>query len=204
VENDSDEVTFEVIVAGAVGTPTYQWEVNDGGGWDEIIGATSSTYTTDPVEVSLDEYLYRCVVTDDEGSLTSNSATLFVVLDALNITVQPSSVEVLEGSTVEWTITVADGFTPYLYQWQVDVGAGFVNISGATSASYETPLLVLGDSGNEYRCVVRDSRVPRDTVTSNAAVLTVTEASSGSFLLLETGDYLLLETGDRILLEVQS
>src|SRR5437667_5004300 len=65
--------TFSV---GAAGTPplTYQWQKNG----VDIPGATSSSYTT-PATTSADTgTIFRVVVTNSAGSVTSNSATLTV------------------------------------------------------------------------------------------------------------------------------
>src|SRR5256885_3511891 len=65
--------TFSVGVAG---TPplTYQWQKNGA----DIPGATSSSYTT-PVTTSADSgTMFRVVVSNTAGSVTSNSATLTV------------------------------------------------------------------------------------------------------------------------------
>ena len=65
--------TFSVGVAG---TPplTYQWQKNGA----DIPGATSSSYTT-PVTTSADSgAMFRVVITNSAGSVTSNSATLTV------------------------------------------------------------------------------------------------------------------------------
>src|SRR5205814_148948 len=65
--------TFSV---GAAGTPplTYQWQKNGA----DIPGATSSSYTT-PVTTSADSgAMFRVVITNSAGSVTSNSATLTV------------------------------------------------------------------------------------------------------------------------------
>src|SRR5438094_759207 len=65
--------TFSV---GAAGTPplTYQWQKNGA----DIPGATSSSYTT-PATTSADSgAMFRVVITNSAGSVTSNSATLTV------------------------------------------------------------------------------------------------------------------------------
>jgi len=65
--------TFSV---GAAGTPplTYQWQKNG----PDIPGATSSSYTT-PATTSADSgAMFRVVITNSAGSVTSNSATLTV------------------------------------------------------------------------------------------------------------------------------
>ncbi len=64
---------------------------------------------------------------------------------------------------------------PYLtYQWQIDRndGNGWVNIAGATATGYTTSTVDISCNGFKYRCVVSNSA---GTVTSNTALLTVTE-----------------------------
>jgi hypothetical protein len=65
-------VTFTI---GASGTPplAYQWQKNE----CDIGGATGTTYTIDPV-AEPDAGNYRCVVTNDYGTATSDEAVLTV------------------------------------------------------------------------------------------------------------------------------
>ena len=83
------------------------------------------------------------------------------------IDTQPANTTASPGSTATFTIAATNATS---YQWQLDSGSGFANISGATSTNYTTSALVIGENGDEYRCVVTG---PGGTVTSNAAVLTV-------------------------------
>src|SRR6266403_570308 len=74
--------TFSV---GAAGTPplTYQWQKNG----PDIPGATSSSYTT-PATTSADSgAMFRVVITNSAGSVTSNSATLTVSTGPVGSTV---------------------------------------------------------------------------------------------------------------------
>ncbi len=76
--------TFTVAATTSGGTLTYQWQEDDGGGYANLAeagaysGVTSDTMTIDPTEAVLDGYLYRVVVTDDNGSATSSGAALTV------------------------------------------------------------------------------------------------------------------------------
>ena len=72
--------SFSVTATGSP-SPTYQWEVSDNGGstWTNVIdgsGATSTNYTTTATSASMHTNLYRCVVTNTCGAVTSNTATL--------------------------------------------------------------------------------------------------------------------------------
>jgi hypothetical protein len=83
------------------------------------------------------------------------------------ITDQPDDVTVDQGQTATFTVVETGGSS---YQWFVDTGSGFVEIPGATSVSYTTPPLAVGDDGNQYRLVVNSSG---GAVTSDPATLTV-------------------------------
>ncbi len=65
-------VTFTVAASGTLPL-TCQWQKND----SDISGATDSSYSIDPVAES-DAGNYRCVVTNDYGTATSNEAVLTV------------------------------------------------------------------------------------------------------------------------------
>ncbi|MCI7492044.1 MAG: leucine-rich repeat protein [Lachnobacterium sp.] len=91
---------------------------------------------------------------------------------APSITTQPGNATVKVGETA--TFTLAASGTALTYQWQIDRndGNGWVNIAGANEASYTTSTVNKSYSGFKYQCVVSNSA---GTVTSNTAVLTVTE-----------------------------
>jgi len=82
------------------------------------------------------------------------------------ITENPQSQLRSVGATATFFVA-ASGAAPLTYQWQKNSS----NIGGATSPSYTTPALSLGDSGNQYRCVVSNGS---GSATSTPAVLTVT------------------------------
>ncbi len=83
-----------------------------------------------------------------------------------SITAHPSNQTIGEGETATFTVA-ATGSAPLAFQWQKNSS----DISGATSASYTTPVLAAADSGSRYRCVVSN---PHGTATSNEALLIVT------------------------------
>ena len=93
------------------------------------------------------------------------------------ITVQPSGVSIATGATATFFVTAeSDDGGALSYQWQKSTGSGaFADVSGATSASYQTAAAEAGDDGTLYRCLVTNTRgglsVTNATV---AAMLTVT------------------------------
>jgi hypothetical protein len=154
--------TFSVAATG-MGALTYQWKK----GGTAIGGATSASYTTPGTATADSGAQFTVVVTDSNGSLTSNAATLTVTLSATapSITTQPASETVSAGQTATFKVTAA-GTSPFTYQW-VKNGAA---ISGATSASYTTSPTVASDNNAQF-CVTVTNSVT--SVTSNNAVLAV-------------------------------
>ena len=87
------------------------------------------------------------------------------------ITTQPQSQIVGVGATATFSV-VASGSTPLHYQWMENGMA----ISGATSASYTTPVLTLADSNEQFSVVVSNGS---GSVTSSTAMLTVLAVPGG-------------------------
>lgn len=100
--SDGDTASFTVAATGT-GTLAYQWEVDDGGGYDPVVGATAATLNLTGLSV-VGQFLYRCVVTDDNGSTTSTAATLTV---AEGDVVTPTS-DTTDGSGVATTAFTSD------------------------------------------------------------------------------------------------
>lgn len=72
-----ETATFTVEAAGE--GLSYQWQIKAGkGGWDDITDANTSSYTTTAVVPNCNGFEYRCVVSNSEGRVYSDSATLIV------------------------------------------------------------------------------------------------------------------------------
>ncbi|BAV05896.1 gliding motility-associated C-terminal domain-containing protein [Filimonas lacunae] len=130
---------------GGSGTYTYQWQSStDGTTFSNITGATSASY--DPPSATVTTYYQRLV--------TSGSCTVASISNVVTITVQAT----LAGNTITAPATTTfcasgdpaaiAGSTPtggsgtYTYQWQSSTdGTTFADISGATSASYDPPVI---------------------------------------------------------------
>src|SRR5258705_8957718 len=142
--------TFSVT---ATGTPplTYQWQKNG----VAISGATSTSYTTPATTTSDNGTQFTVAVSNSQGNVTSNAATLSVgttTLVAPAITTQPSSKSILGGQTPAFTV-VASGTGPLSYQWRKNGAA----ISGATAASYTTPAATTTDAGAQFTAVASNT-----------------------------------------------
>jgi hypothetical protein len=161
------------FTAAATGSPapTVQWQVNNGSGFTNIMGATSTTYSHSAT-AGENGYQYRAVFTNAAGGATSNAATL-TVNTAPMISVHPQDSTCANPATF---MVTANG-TALTYQWQENTGAGFLNVSnGGVYGGVTTATLTLTNplptmNGYLYRCVVGGTCMP--SATSNPATLNV-------------------------------
>jgi hypothetical protein len=72
----ASSATFTFTVA-AVNANSYQWQRNQGSGFENIPGATSSAYAGIAAP-SYNNNTFRCIVVGPRGQVTSNAATLIV------------------------------------------------------------------------------------------------------------------------------
>jgi hypothetical protein len=170
--------TFSVVAAGTAPL-SYQWRKNSA----NISGATAASYTT-PVTTTADNNTsFDVVVTNSVSSVTSAQATLGVnsVPVAPTITTPPANQTVTAGQTATFSV-VATGTAPLTYQWQKNGS----DITGATSASYTTPVTTTADSGELFRVVVNNTA---GNATSTSATLTVNPGTSSSSVDVITYHY---------------
>jgi len=93
------------------------------------------------------------------------------------INTQPSSQTVTEPATATFTVAATASAGSLTYQWQVNTGGGFSNVStgtGGTTASYTTAATSVSQSGYLFRVNVTDSN---GTTASSSATLTVNAAT---------------------------
>jgi len=164
---------FSVTASGSP-APTYQWLKNG----NPISGWIYSTLTLSGVS-SNDVASYQVVVSNSEGSVTSEPATLFVgtasepppseTTSAPVISVQPASLVVEPLSTAVFSVE-ASGSPEPAYQWRKNGNP----IAGWTNATLE----LSGVSSNDvasYQVVVSNSA---GTVTSDPATLSIATVSA--------------------------
>lgn len=104
--------TFSIAAATVANTHitlSYQWQTSGDGGvtWSNIVGATSSTYTTGTLSLT-DRYKpYRCIVSNAFGSETSSSVDLdLYLLDEYNIAAVAYGLRKLKSSYTGPLVTV--------------------------------------------------------------------------------------------------
>ena len=126
-------------------------------------------------------YKWRFTPADTNYEILTGEIELYHV-DAPAVTAQPKSVSVTVGDTATFEVTATG--TDVTYQWQVDRndGKGFVDITGATGATYTIGVTDRDCNGFKYRCVLSNAA---GSVTTDTVVLTVQyqiiEGANGSW-----------------------
>ncbi|MGD0583756.1 MAG: PKD domain-containing protein, partial [Bacteroidales bacterium] len=122
-------VTFSVTATGD--DLTYQWYVNEGAGFVPVVdggiyfGSQTSSLMLFGTTRDMNTYIYHCVVTGCSTNVTSGDAVL-TVNTAPEILNQPTDSTICQGANA--TFTINGQGTGLAYQWQVNKGAGFVNV----------------------------------------------------------------------------
>jgi hypothetical protein len=172
--------SFSVTAANAVG---YQWQVNTGSGFVDVVNggvysnAGTATLNITGATAGMNGYIYRVNITSNcpPNPVVSNSATLTVVT-SVTVTTQPTNSTVCAGANTSFT-TAGSG-TGIIYQWQVNTGSGFTNISnggvygGANSATLTITGATVSMNGYQYRAQLSNATCTSPG-TSNTATLTV-------------------------------
>ena len=174
--------TFSITASNATG---YQWQVNSGSGFTDISnggvysGAATATLTITGATSGMSGYGYRCVVTGGVGPAVTSSGVALTVNSAPSFYVNPHPSGICETDS---TIFTSGAYYTSGYQWQVDSGSGYVNVSdgngptggsysGATSSSLSINDATTDMSGYSYRCIASGTCSP--DATSSSVSLTV-------------------------------
>jgi hypothetical protein len=122
---------------------------------------------------------FTITATRNSGGSESGTSNTFTVnppaCAAPSITTQPTNQTITYGQNATFTVAASGSPTPTV-QWQLNIGSGFTNMSGATSTTLVVTQPAATASGNQYRAVFTNSCTP-PTATSNAATLTVNKAT---------------------------
>ncbi len=171
--------SFNVGVTGA--DLGFQWQQYDGSTWSDLsnngtyMGVTTNELTIFGVARIMDGYRYRVVIVSKcSAAITSDEAVLTVYTSPA-ITDQPDNVKSCPGSTISYSVTAeGSGLT---YQWQVNSGSGFTDVtdtapySGTTTNTLTITNLTLGMNGYLVRVIVSGTCMP--PVYSSYATLNV-------------------------------
>ncbi|MCX6307183.1 MAG: T9SS type A sorting domain-containing protein [Bacteroidetes bacterium] len=135
---------FTSTTAGTgIGTISYEWQTNASGSYVTISGATVATYQA-PTLTATTSYQRRTVAYSGGTYYYSDYTT------PVTITVQstPTAGAIATDQTVCYgtapallTSTAGTGSGTISYEWQTNASGSYLNISGATAATYQPPSL---------------------------------------------------------------
>ncbi len=172
--------------AGSGSGVIYQWQISTDGGTNysnlanaaPYSGVTTATLNVSPVTFAMNNYRYRCLLSNSTCTTPgiSNGAILTVNTLPL-VTNSPTNLTSCLGSTVNFS--AAGTGTALAYQWQVSIdgGANYNNLSnGAPYSGVNTATLTITSitsvmNNYRYRCVLSGTCTP--AVNSGAATLNV-------------------------------
>ena len=171
--------TAEIKVSAGGEGLVYQWQycTPKNASWNFVMdfeGFNSSKLVINPVTMSLNNYKYRCIISDAHGNSVATNEAVLTVISGISITTQPKNVVAPSGSDAIFNITAeGEGLT---YQWQqlkTDQGSTWTSISSYAGSKTDSMIVPVYSSRNEYkyRCVVTDKY--GSSVTSNAGTLTI-------------------------------
>jgi hypothetical protein len=167
-------ITFTVAATGP--GITYQWQVSTDGGanYNNIGGATTTSYTINGVTAGMNNNRYRCVMNAVCSPTATSNAAVLTVASSVSITQHPADVTICE--TTNTSFTTAGSGTGITYQWQVstDGGSNYNNVtnggvySGATAATLNLTGVTFSMNNYRYRCQLSNTSCPTPASTTEA------------------------------------
>ena len=167
---------------------TYQWQVDNGSGtFTNISSAGSSpsysnfitaTLSLSSIPSSCNNFQYRCLVSGKCNPSVYSTPSKLTVNTAPIISSSPSNSTICENNSTSFSVSATG--TSLQYQWQVNTGSGFINITSAgtnpiyqnfTSGTLNVNSVIASNNNFVYRCNISGTCSP--SVTSGTATLTV-------------------------------
>jgi hypothetical protein len=159
--------------SGGSGTFEYQWQVLNGGVWENIPGANTLTYQPGAL-IATTQYRLRQTDTycNPDQTVITNIVTITVSTE-LAAGFAGDDQEICSGGTPEEIIADPPvcGTGDYSYQWQVFSGGTWVNITGANLLTYQPGALTVT---TQYRLQQTDNGT-NQVVYTNTVNITVYE-----------------------------
>lgn len=154
---------------------TWYWQGTNAAG----TSTTNPTTLNDNVTASGTYYVRAR--TDGSSCLSANSSTVVTIYLPPVVTIQPVDKTQCVGTNTTFSVSATG--TGLTYQWQLNTGSGFSNItanatySDVTTAILSVSGITAGMNGYQYQCVI-NGLSPCTAVTSNFATLFITGAGA--------------------------
>jgi ligand-binding sensor domain-containing protein len=183
--SENQSTSFQIA---ATDVSVYQWQnsKDKGVSWQNILssdanytGQNTNKITITSPKIALNDYQFRCVLTNGCASFTSTVATLNVTCTFLSpsITKQASNQDILEGQSAifelstnnvqsfEWQTSVDKGVT-----WKM-IASADIDYTGQNTAKLTLTKSILSYSNYKYRCLLGNGCA--SSVLSDVVTLTV-------------------------------
>lgn len=160
---ESDTVSFSIS---AIDYTSVQWQYYDGSNWINMIdtgaisGSNDTTIVFSNVPYSYNGMTLRCVVTGNSLPDAISDLVFLSLTKLPAITSFTPSRAVCEGDNCSFNVQAPGGNGTYTYQWQIDTGLGFVNLTngGAYSGVLTKTIVITTTTAsmnlNYFRCVI--------------------------------------------------
>jgi hypothetical protein len=132
---ENDDCNFNVQSPGGGGLFTYQWQVDSGFGFVNVVnnfnytGATTKTINIASCPANMNMFYYRCIVSGPCNSSDTSTAVFLKVNSYPTINTQPTSKTICVGSST--TLSVGSSGSSLNHQWLREVNGVFVNVTGS-------------------------------------------------------------------------
>ena len=158
--------------------------------WQTSVSGTSTVYPTSATysQGTTGTVYVRAYDGTSCWSINTVSSGLVTINSPVTISTQPASKSVVAGGTTSFSVTASNVAS---YQWQVNTGSGFTNLTNAgpystvTTSTLNIANATLGMTGYLYRCVLMGIAPCSSTATDGLSALTITNASPNNATALK-------------------
>lgn len=168
--------TTLTAMSSTVAGVTWYWEGTSSA------GTSSTSPTSSDYVVSSSGTYYVRARTDGSSCLSNNSSSISITINQPpTITINPSDRTMCVGTNTTFAVSATG--TSISYQWQINTGSGFTNLtnsapySNVTTATLNITSITGSMDGYQYRCVVSGAS-PCSSSTSNFATLYITASGA--------------------------
>jgi len=136
-----NHVEFSITISESAGTVYYQWQQKPpGGSFSDIIGANNSSLAIDNIGVNkqnIDGTEYRVMITDDNGTITSDPA-LLRVNSITGLTPAVVNSIICNGEGITYNVFTEGDVINNRYLWSLNNGSGWTYLSDGGAYSGTT------------------------------------------------------------------
>ncbi len=151
----SGESTTFIALSEPTQADSFQWQKLQNNNWIDIVGANLNTFTILSATTA-DSSEYRCKVEIENCVLYSNTCKLSVS-KGIEVEIPPDYISAKYNENIALKATASGSNLSYQWQYSTD-STQWIDIAGATSATYSFAINSDADANRFYRCKVYNSK----------------------------------------------